>query len=435
MKFIKNTNLRILAMCAIFNTGTLLAGGLIFSVTSALADGSTATQSVVGTDLIMPYDGYLMVDSAPLTGTKTIKFDLYQDATGGTAVWTETQTVNLYNGRFSVGLGSATSLTSTILDAEKLYLAMSIVETDAQGNPVEVELSGRQSIEPAPFAAWAANSADLNVDGALDVAGNAQVGSLGVTGAASAGSLSVTGTSTLTGVVSAKSDLNVDGNTQLGDTASQDKVQIYGLENDGATAALRIADGTTALLLDGNEIDSGNTLQLNVNSGNNVQVGGTLVVDGDVNLADDADIYDVDVINGYNDIRFRANSGDTSDDMKLTSAGHLEVYNNLEVDGAVTLGNNSSDTTTVKGSLTVEGGLNTWPEGNYCIIQSSTASCSNGSVPCSLDNSNCPAGFSSGFGAWDTDGNDGLTTSIVNGGTNVTVNGGNAGMQIFLCCK
>ena len=434
MKFIKNSNLRILAICAVFNTATLLAGGLIFTVTSALADGSSATQSVVGTDLIMPYDGYLMVDATPITGVRTIKFDLYQVSTGGTAVWTETQTVNLYNGRFSVGLGSATSLTSTILDAEKLYLAMTIIDADSQGNPIEVELSGRQSIEPAPFAAWAANSADFNVDGALDVAGNAQVGSLDVTGAANAGSLGVTGPSTLTGIVSAKSDLNVDGNTQLGDAASQDKVQIYGLENDGSTAALRIADGTTALLLDGNEIDSGNTLQLNVNSGNNVQVGSTLVVDGDINLANDADIYDVDVINGYNDIRFRANSGDTADDMKLTSAGHLEVYNNLEVDGTVTLGNNSSDTTTVKGSLTVEGGLKTWPDGNYCILQSSSTGCSGSGIStCALNGNNCPTGFTAGFMAWDTDGNDALSSSAT-GSTDVTVGGAN-GMQVYFCCK
>ena len=126
-----------------YGIACVFAGGLLFTAAGAMADGLTSTQSVVGSDIIMPYDGYLMVDSAPLTGVRTIKFDLYQDATGGTVVWTETQTVNLYNGRFSVGLGSGTSLTSTILDAEKLYLAMNVVETDAQGNSIEIELSGR----------------------------------------------------------------------------------------------------------------------------------------------------------------------------------------------------------------------------------------------------------------------------------------------------
>ena len=87
--------------------------------------------------------------------------ELWDAATGGNSVWTETQTVNLYNGRFSVGLGSATSLTSTILDAEKIRLSMTVIDTDSQGNPVEVELSGRQAIEPAPFAAWSMNSASM----------------------------------------------------------------------------------------------------------------------------------------------------------------------------------------------------------------------------------------------------------------------------------
>ena len=70
------------ALCTI----CLLAGGMLFGVASAVADGLNSTQTVVGSDIIMPYDGYLMVDSAPLTGTRTIKFDLYQDATGGTAI-------------------------------------------------------------------------------------------------------------------------------------------------------------------------------------------------------------------------------------------------------------------------------------------------------------------------------------------------------------
>ena len=59
-----------------FNTVTLLLGGLICSATIALAQVDYGTQSVIATDIIVPYDGYLMVDSAPLTGVRMIKFDL-----------------------------------------------------------------------------------------------------------------------------------------------------------------------------------------------------------------------------------------------------------------------------------------------------------------------------------------------------------------------
>lgn len=83
---------------------------MLFSAAGALADGDYGTQTVVGSDLILPYDGYMMVDSTPLTGTRTIKFELFEASSGGAAVWTEEQPVQLYNGRFSVGLGTATSL-------------------------------------------------------------------------------------------------------------------------------------------------------------------------------------------------------------------------------------------------------------------------------------------------------------------------------------
>jgi hypothetical protein len=334
------------ALCTI----CLLAGGMLFGVASAVADGLNSTQTVVGSDIIMPYDGYLMVDSAPLTGTRTIKFDLYQDATGGTAIWTETQTVNLYNGRFSVGLGSAASLTNTILDAEKLYLSMTVVEVDAQGNAIEVELSGRQAIEPAPFAAWSANSADFNVGGALSVAGNAGVtGNLGVTG-----TVSVTGTSTFTGDATfsnnatvtdtlTTNDFVVTATSQLGNGYASDNTYIKGRDNDGTNSAVTIQSASDQrMLLDGNEIDTIDTdLYLQNNSTNDVRVQNDLLVEGGIynatvlDLADNSNILDVNLIRGYNDILFRGQQSSSSNDMKLTSGGDLEVYNDLTVSGSI----------------------------------------------------------------------------------------------------
>ena len=84
-----------LAKHTIRNLVLMFVGGSILNAALATADGQRSTQSVLGSDLIMPYDGYLMLDSAPLTGVRTIKFDLYQTPMGGNAVWTESQTVNL----------------------------------------------------------------------------------------------------------------------------------------------------------------------------------------------------------------------------------------------------------------------------------------------------------------------------------------------------
>lgn len=245
----------------IFNTGTLLVGGLLFSAALAFADNNVSTQTVVGSNIIMPYDGFLMIDSSPITGSRTIKFELYDAAGGGSVVWSETQAVNIYNGRFSVGLGTASSLTNTILDAEKIWLAMTIIDTDAQGNAIEVELAGRQAIEPAPFAAWSANSADFNVGGNLDVAGAANItGNANVTGQVNAASASITGqvgagSASITGAA-ALGSLTVDSTTTLGNGYNADKTAINGVDNDGSTAALTIKSAANqTMLLDGNEID------------------------------------------------------------------------------------------------------------------------------------------------------------------------------------
>ena len=351
----------------IYGAACILIGGLVATAGVSFADNDTSTQTILGNDLIMPYDGYLMVDSAPLTGIRTIKFDLYQsDNAAAASVWSETQTVEMYNGRFSVGLGSSTSLTSTILDAEKLFLGMTIIENDAQGNAVSVELSGRQAIEPAPFAAWSGNSADFNVRGALTVEGA---------------------------------------------TTINDDVSITGSDNDGTLAALSITSNSSQnMLIDGNEIDSMNhSLYLQNNSNNSTivagplqanasvtlgngtgdttTVSGTLVASRGIELGNDQDIYNVDIINGYNDIRWRANSGDTADDMKLESDGDLAVYNDLTVSGTMhsngnlstngdtTLGNGSGDDTSISGDLTVSGDITNFTmEGEYRAKHSNRSS-------------------------------------------------------------
>ena len=271
---------------ALFGMGCMALGALLGTATIALADGDNSTQTVLGSDLIMPYDGYLMIDAAPITGVRTIKFDLYQDATGGTAVWTETQTVNLYNGRFSVGLGSASSLTSTLLDAEKLYLAMTVVETDAQGNSIEIALSGRQAIEPAPFAAWAANAADFNVSGDLTVAKDVRIEGdeleFGTSGQRAlyhnpSDQLYISPSRGFTGGVFVGNDFQVNYATQLGDAGGAYTTTIYGPDSNGSSqSALQIkkSDGAT-MFLDDNEIDSSAArLALNVNSQNGVQLTG-----------------------------------------------------------------------------------------------------------------------------------------------------------------
>ena len=199
--------------------------------------------------------------------------------------------MNLYNGRFSVGLGSGTSLTSTILDAEKLYLAMTVIETDAQGNAVEIALAGRQAIEPAPFAAWAGNAADFNVSNDLTVGNDVTIAgdelAIGPNGANAFfvngnDELYVSGGKGHSGGVYIGNDFNTNYNTKLGPNDGSGSTRIFGPDSDGSsTAALRLVKSSgSTMYLDDDEIDSDSELKLNVNTSNGVEVGGNLEING-----------------------------------------------------------------------------------------------------------------------------------------------------------
>ncbi len=390
---------------ALFGTTCMIFGALIGTATIAFADGDFSTQTVVGSELILPYEGFLMIDSSPVTGTRTIKFDLYQNASGGTSVWDETLTVDIYNGRFSVGLGSGTSLTSTLLDAEKLYLAMTIIETDSQGNTLEIGLSGRQAIEPAPFAAWSANSADFNVAGILDVEKSATIGTdltvgsdlyvkgdeikLGTNNANAlyqngSDQLYISPSKSFTGGVYVGNDFNTNYNTRLGPTSGSYSTTVYGPDNDGSSAALQIAksNGST-MYLDDNEIDTNNTLHLQYNSNNSIGLNGTTYLYKNAMYLQDSTstnytLTGVDSSHDESGVELRTQSNPSSGEALfrvLSESGSERLR--VEHDGTTYTSNNleSEGDTTVGGDLNVNGNFS-----NFGLeLTSVTASGNNGS--------------------------------------------------------
>lgn len=80
----------------------------------------------------------------PLTGNQTVTFRLYTASTGGSAIWTESQTVALSTGLFNVSLGSVTALDS--LAFTQLYYLGIQVAGDAD------ELSPRQPLGASAYA-------------------------------------------------------------------------------------------------------------------------------------------------------------------------------------------------------------------------------------------------------------------------------------------
>lgn len=106
----------------------------------------------------LSYQGTLTDKSGnPITATKTIDFKLYDVVTGGTALWTETQTVTVSSGRFGVVLGVVTPFDSSILTGNT-WIGVTI-----QG---ETEMTPRQKLTSVAYAHVAGKVLDQSVTAA-----------------------------------------------------------------------------------------------------------------------------------------------------------------------------------------------------------------------------------------------------------------------------
>jgi len=196
--------------------GAVVALVLVIGV-RALADGNPATD---GVPRLIHYTGTLEKDGGVVNATLPMTFRVYD---GNTEVWSETQTVQVFSGRFSVLLGSTTAqsaknLETTIDNADDLSLGITLSSDGA-----DVVLTNRQRFTPAPMALWTTAAANFKVAG------------------------------------------EVNGG-----------LTINGGDNDGTYATLKLKSGPQTLLADGND-----HLYLNLNSlkgvitGSNLQMRGT----------------------------------------------------------------------------------------------------------------------------------------------------------------
>ncbi len=121
----------------------LLAGLLLCLMLPAL---------VLAVPQIMSYQGKLNdKNGVPVTGSVTIVFSIYDVQTGGTALWTETQTVTVKSGIFSVELGSINPLAATLFDKDNLYLGIK-VGADSEMAPRQRFTSGGYAFKSAPIS-------------------------------------------------------------------------------------------------------------------------------------------------------------------------------------------------------------------------------------------------------------------------------------------
>ncbi len=100
---------------------------------------------------------FLKMDGSPETGSLTVTFALYATATGGSPVWSETQTLQLDAGGFyAAQLGAATPFPKGLWDGTSFFLGITVMG--------ESEMSPREPIVSVPYALRAGVADDVTGD-------------------------------------------------------------------------------------------------------------------------------------------------------------------------------------------------------------------------------------------------------------------------------
>ncbi len=139
------------------------------------------------------YQGRLLkADGSPESGTKTFEFALYDVATGGTALWSESQTLALSDGYYATQLGA----TADLFSASPRYLSLKV-----DGS----ELLPRQEVGSVAWAMWATNlsggtvsASSVTVTGGTVSVGGATLSGSGLS-LGNGGTVTVGGTSIVDG--------------------------------------------------------------------------------------------------------------------------------------------------------------------------------------------------------------------------------------------
>jgi hypothetical protein len=94
---------------------------------------------------LISYQGQLNDQAGvPVNATVSFIFSIYDVASGGTALWTEAQTLPVTNGIFNVQLGAVTPLPSSVFTRDVLYLGIKA--------GADAEMAPRQRLTSGAFA-------------------------------------------------------------------------------------------------------------------------------------------------------------------------------------------------------------------------------------------------------------------------------------------
>ena len=292
----------------------VLAGLLVWvggSGSLAQGEGGVGPQAVLTP--LLQYQGRLTdpgTGEPVADGNYTMTFRLYDAATGGSALWTETEDVSVQGGLFSTVLGDTTALDQALFNGQALWLGVKVM-ADAEATP-------RQQVLPVAYA--------------LSLVPGARV--TGESDGQPALRLNHTGDgNALLGIISSTNPdrtaifgANYGGGYGVGGYTNSDESAAVGGYNDGAGPAVRGESVAGA----GGYFTSTNSYGVYGYSGNSNGVRGEAMGSGagvsGVNLGDGP--------GGY----FSSSSGPT-----LYADGSAEVTGDLTVGGSLTGGSHAHD--------------------------------------------------------------------------------------------
>ncbi len=132
-------------------------------------------------NILFSYQGQLLSpDEEPINGPVDMLFSLYNQQTGGTALWREsyvgTNAVSVTNGLFHVYLGSVTPISPTDIINGELFLELTI--EDETLTPRELLTSVAYAVEASTVPDGAITTNKLNIDAPVQMNGNALKGGI-----------------------------------------------------------------------------------------------------------------------------------------------------------------------------------------------------------------------------------------------------------------
>jgi Collagen triple helix repeat (20 copies) len=166
-------------------------------------------------------------DGVPLEGSVDFEFAVYSSASGGTPVWSETQSVTLDEGYYSVRLGTVTPIDLSVFNGTTLYYLGVTVEDDEEMEP-------RQPLVSVPYAFLANNVTGDITPASVTVGGAEVINSSGEWVGPSSGLVGPTGPAGATGPVGPTGPAGATGATgPVGATGARGATGANG--SNGAT--------------------------------------------------------------------------------------------------------------------------------------------------------------------------------------------------------